>query len=100
MGGAMSVRHEPVHRGLPVNVTRAKDDRRKGGLVDGIREMLRLKAKAGVPSIDHSTFADQRTVEVVGSVELNPGVSGVHLHDSARARVAGTGFEAKPVRTP
>src|SRR6185436_20610571 len=49
---------------------RPQDGRREGGLVRGVREVLRLEGETGTVAVRHTAFPHDRAVEEIPRVEL------------------------------
>lgn len=52
------------------------------GVVNGVWEMLRFEAQAGVARVRDSSRTDDGAIESVGGVELDAGLGGEHLEDA------------------
>ena len=63
---------EAVQRPLVILFGRAKDGRGEVGVMDRVWEALSLQAKPSILVISHATFANDRAVEEVGRVNLQP----------------------------
>ena len=59
-------------------------------MIDGIREVLRLQAEAGVLLVKRATHARQRTVEMIATIELDAGFGGPDFHHAPGLRLLHT----------
>src|SRR3990170_7392641 len=84
---------EAVDHSVVVRLPRVHARRPESGLVRCVGEQLRLKRNPVAHAVDMPSLANQRAVEEVAGIDLDPGLIGKYLQHAARHRVLEPGGE-------